>query len=244
MAHPPVPERVVDRAGPRPLHRQRHLARASRSSCTTASWSTARPSATAPIWARTSPPTTCAARPTSSSAPTAAPASDSAARRTIEDFRTNRYDKRTETLTLTAPQAQAFRALVPYYSRVLLRPDDRARPAAQRDHRPHAAAPADRLLRVDGVGGVDRPPRSRLLLHQQLAVGAARRQQADGQRDRLVGAVADRAAGRHRAALRRLRALGAPAGLARARAGDAVLPRARATSRSRRRSARARGSSS
>jgi nitric oxide reductase subunit B len=45
------------------------------------------------------------------------PASDSAARRTIEDFRTNRYDKRTQTLTLTAPQAQAFRALVPYYSR-------------------------------------------------------------------------------------------------------------------------------
>ena len=43
-------------------------------------------------------------------------ASDSAARRTIEDFRTNRYDKRTKTLTLTAPQAQAFRALVPHYS--------------------------------------------------------------------------------------------------------------------------------
>ena len=32
-------------------------------------------------------------------------ASDSAARRTIADFRTNRYDKRTKTLTLTAPQA-------------------------------------------------------------------------------------------------------------------------------------------
>jgi nitric oxide reductase subunit B len=44
-------------------------------------------------------------------------ASDSAARRTIEDFRTNRYDKRTKTLTLTARQAEAFRTLVPYYSR-------------------------------------------------------------------------------------------------------------------------------
>jgi len=42
------------------------------------------------------------------------PASDSAARPTIEDLRTNRYDKRTKTLTLTAPLAQAFRALVPY----------------------------------------------------------------------------------------------------------------------------------
>ena len=136
------------------------------------------------------------------------------------------------------PRARA--ALQP----LLLRPDDRARPAAQRDHRPHAAAPADRVLRLDGVGGVDQPPRSRLLLHEQLAVRAARRQQADGQRDRLVGAVADRAAGRHRPALRRLRALGAPAGMARARAGDAVLPRARRRRAHARRSARARGSSS
>ncbi len=44
-------------------------------------------------------------------------ASDSAGRRTIEDFRVNRYDKRTETLTLTPAQAAAFRRLVPHYSR-------------------------------------------------------------------------------------------------------------------------------
>jgi nitric oxide reductase subunit B len=44
------------------------------------------------------------------------PASDSAARRTIEDFRTNRYDKRTETLALSAPQARAFAVLVGHYS--------------------------------------------------------------------------------------------------------------------------------
>jgi nitric oxide reductase subunit B len=43
--------------------------------------------------------------------------SDSAGRRTITDMRTNRYDKRTETLTLTRPQVQAFDQLVPYYSR-------------------------------------------------------------------------------------------------------------------------------
>ncbi|MEP6954563.1 MAG: cbb3-type cytochrome c oxidase subunit I [Solirubrobacteraceae bacterium] len=42
--------------------------------------------------------------------------SDSAARRTVADLRTNRYDKRTRTLTLTAPQVQAFERLVPYYS--------------------------------------------------------------------------------------------------------------------------------
>ena len=38
--------------------------------------------------------------------------SDSAARRTAEDFRTNRYDERSGTLRLTAPQAEAHRRLV------------------------------------------------------------------------------------------------------------------------------------
>src|SRR4051812_14124378 len=42
--------------------------------------------------------------------------SDSAARRTIEDFRTNRYDQRSGTLTLTAAQADAHRRLVGHYS--------------------------------------------------------------------------------------------------------------------------------
>ena len=46
---------------------------------------------------------------TSSRATTAAPRSDRAARRTIADFKTNRYDERTGTLTLTAPQAAALR---------------------------------------------------------------------------------------------------------------------------------------
>jgi nitric oxide reductase subunit B len=44
-------------------------------------------------------------------------ASDSAARRTIADLRTNRYDKRTKALTLSPAQVDAFRALVPHYSR-------------------------------------------------------------------------------------------------------------------------------
>ena len=43
--------------------------------------------------------------------------SDVAARRTIEDFRTNRLDEDSGTLTLTAPQADAFRQLVGHYSR-------------------------------------------------------------------------------------------------------------------------------
>ena len=43
--------------------------------------------------------------------------SDSAARRTAEDFRTNRYDERSGTLRLTAPQAEAHRRLVAYCRR-------------------------------------------------------------------------------------------------------------------------------
>jgi nitric oxide reductase subunit B len=43
--------------------------------------------------------------------------SDRASRQTIAEFRTNRYDKRSGTLTLTGPQAQAYRRLVGYYSR-------------------------------------------------------------------------------------------------------------------------------
>src|SRR5215217_9669027 len=43
--------------------------------------------------------------------------SDSAARRTITALRTNRYDEDAQTLTLTARQVDAFRRLVPHYSR-------------------------------------------------------------------------------------------------------------------------------
>ena len=45
------------------------------------------------------------------------PASDAAARRTIEEMRANRYDAKTGTLAFSAAQAAAFRSLVPYYRR-------------------------------------------------------------------------------------------------------------------------------
>jgi nitric oxide reductase subunit B len=44
------------------------------------------------------------------------PSSDSAGRKTIEDMRTNRYDSKTGTLTLSAPEAAAFRKLVGHYT--------------------------------------------------------------------------------------------------------------------------------
>ncbi len=48
--------------------------------------------------------------------------SDSAERRTIADLRTNRYDEQTKTLALTEAQAEAFRRLVPHYSRFFSNP--------------------------------------------------------------------------------------------------------------------------
>ena len=84
--------------------------------------------------------------------------SGDAQRKTIEDFRTNRYDERSGRLTLTAGQAGAFRALVPYYSRFFSEPTTvhGLRPKAITD--PDRDAPADGVLRLDGVGGVDRAP--------------------------------------------------------------------------------------
>ena len=150
--------------------------------------------------------------------------SDRAVQRTIEELRTNRYDEGADTLTFTPRQAAAFRRLVGHYSDFFSEPDDPARAAAGRDHRPDGAAPADGVLRLDGVGGVDEPSRPRLQLHQQLAAGAARRQHADRERDRLERAQPDRAPGRDRAPVRGVRALGAHSRLARARAGDALVP--------------------
>ncbi|HET6642049.1 MAG TPA: cbb3-type cytochrome c oxidase subunit I [Gaiellaceae bacterium] len=50
-------------------------------------------------------------------------ASDAAVRKTIEDMRTNRYDKDDRTLTFSGPQAAAFRELVPYYSNFFSDPE-------------------------------------------------------------------------------------------------------------------------
>jgi len=49
-------------------------------------------------------------------------ASDTANRRTIAEFRTNRYDERTGTLELTAAQAEAHRRLIGHYSRFFAEP--------------------------------------------------------------------------------------------------------------------------
>ena len=86
--------------------------------------------------------------------------SDAAVQQTIDDLRTNRYDAKTDTLTFSAAQAAAFRSLVPYYQRLLLRSEERARPSPRRDHRRDGAQAADRLLRLDGLGGGGRAARA------------------------------------------------------------------------------------
>jgi nitric oxide reductase subunit B len=69
-------------------------------------------------------------------------ASDAAAQRTIEDFRANRYDTRTATLTLSAAQADAFRTLVTYYSRFF------SDPSTEHGLRPQAITDPARLRQL------------------------------------------------------------------------------------------------
>ncbi len=103
------------------------------------------------------------------------PASAAAALRTIEDMRSNRYDAKTGTLTFSAAQAGAFRKLVPYYSRFF------SDPKSEHGLRPDAITNRTQLraahgvLRLDGLGGCGEPAGSQLLVHEQLAVGAAGR---------------------------------------------------------------------
>ena len=158
--------------------------------------------------------------------------SDSASRRTVADFRTNRYESQSGTLTFTNAQADAFRRLVSYYGGFFFRFHQRAWACAEGDYRPAGGASADRVLRLDGVGGIGRAARSQLLVHEQLAARAAGWKQAYRQRDRVVGAVVDRAARWHRRLVCGLWPVGAATRLARPRAGDAGGSARQATWRS------------
>ena len=81
------------------------------------------------------------------------PTSGSAARRTIEDFRANRYDKQTRHADADRGAGRRLPAARRLLQPLLLGPEDRARAAPNAITDPHAAAPADRVLRLDRVGG-------------------------------------------------------------------------------------------
>jgi nitric oxide reductase subunit B len=73
--------------------------------------------------------------------------SDSAARRTIAEFRTNRYVKRTGTLTLTASQTEAYRRLIGHYSRFF------SDPTTEHGLRPHAITDRNELRQLTAFFG-------------------------------------------------------------------------------------------
>src|SRR3954454_19868872 len=140
--------------------------------------------------------------------------SDSAARRTIAEFRTQRYVKRTGTLTLTASQAEAYRRLVGHYSRFF------SDPTTEHGLRPNAITDRTELRqltaffgwtawaasnqRARGHNTTNQPHVSQVCGHDHRAAHAAHLQQADRQRDRLERALADRSARRDRDPVRRL----------------------------------------
>ena len=150
-------------------------------------------------------------------------ASDAAVRRTVEDMRTNRYDEGTDTLTFSAPQADAFRELVPYYSGFF------SEPTTKHGLRPDAITDPTQLRQLTAffawtawAAAANRPGHDYSYTNNWPSEPRGRH--PDGERDRLVGALTGRAAGRDRSALRRLRPLGPQPRLARARAGDTLLP--------------------
>ena len=110
--------------------------------------------------------------------------------------------------------------------RPVLRPGlQQQRVGPERGERSGAGASAHGVLRVDRVGVGGRTARPQLLLHQQLAARAPRRQQPDGGRRGLERPVARRAARRHRHPVRGLRPLERQGRLAqRGGAGDLVPP--------------------
>ena len=73
--------------------------------------------------------------------------SDRASQRTIEDFRTNRYDESTGTLTFTAAQAAAHRRLVSYYSRFF------SEPTSKHGLRPNAITDRKELAQLTAFFG-------------------------------------------------------------------------------------------
>ena len=103
----------------------------------------------------------------------------------VADFRTNRYDKDTGTWSSPTTRPRPSSAIQRYYADFFGENSTEVRAAAGRDHRPGADPPADRVLRLDGVGGCRGAARPQLLLHQQLAAEPRVDNEPTAERDRL-----------------------------------------------------------
>ena len=86
--------------------------------------------------------------------------SDTAAARTIRDFKANRYNETTGTLTYTDAQARAFEECRAYYASFLGNPTSKFGLRLQCDSRPRTDSQADCILQLDRMGRFDGPARS------------------------------------------------------------------------------------
>lgn len=95
--------------------------------------------------------------------------SSNAALATVQDFKTNRYDASTDTLTYSAAQARAFEELRQDYFRFF------SNPTTQFGLRPGAIADAEDVRKLTAFfkGGGGHAPREKLFVYEQLASRAA-----------------------------------------------------------------------
>ena len=152
------------------------------------------------------------------------PASDQARARTLEDFKTNRYQAATGTLVFSAAQVHAYQTLRDHYQAFF------ANPTTENGLRPSAIADPEQIRQLTSfftwsawAAAAQRPGQTYSYTNNwppEPLVGNS----TDGRQPGLERAVADRLAGRHRPAVRRVRPLGR-ARVARPRAaGTEVLP--------------------
>ena len=183
QAKPPVPQRTVDERGPRAVHRRATSPRASRCSCTTGSWSTGRsfghgaylgPDFTADYLRRSSNIVKRAyggAGVRHRRAPDDRGLPDQPLRRADRDADAEPPRGRRRSTRSSATTAATSRT--PTRSTACARRRSRTR----RELRQLTAF----FAWTAWAASTDRPG-ARLLVHEQLAAGAARRQQADGER--------------------------------------------------------------
>ena len=187
---PPIPARAVDPAAPS-SSRAMTWPRASRSSSSTASWTTARYGAMAPISARTSRPNTCttgrstspimprrsgSAAPMSNSPPSSKAEIDGGVARTMKQ---NRYDPSTGTLSLSSADADSFKRQIAYWTDYFVTPANNGGLTAKAVADPQELRELTAFFAWTAWASTAARPGTVSFLHEQLSLRSARRQRAD-----------------------------------------------------------------